>query len=182
MKFFRKRLNAWLITLLIIILSTSISAGSSLNELRKQAEDIFYIGEEKDGTGIQHDLDMVMSNCSNLTVVAGRYLDKEHELISAVNEGRTALSASKTPSEKYKEAQNLLHSVTELYTYMGDLELSEKDKNFRNSLYANINSHNIIISRNTYNQYAREFNNTLNQFPANIFGIITFITPLELYE
>ncbi len=182
MEFFKKRSNAWLITLIAIILASIIGSGSSLNKLRIEAEDVFYIGEDKDGTGIQHDLEMIMSDCANLTVVAGRYMDKEHSLIKPVRRNREALGAAKTPGKKYKEAQNLLHSITELYIYMGDLPLSEKDRNFRNSLYANINSHNIIISRSTYNQHAREFNNVLNRFPANILTAIAFVSPLELYE
>lgn len=182
MEFFKKRINAWLITLVVVILATIIGAGSSLNKLRLEAENIFYIGEDKDGTGIQHDLEMIMSDCANLTVVAKRYMDKEHDLITAVQKNREALGAANTPGKKYLEAQSLLHSITELYIYMGDLPLSEKDKNYRNSLYANINSHNIIISRSTYNQRAREFNNILNHFPANILSVAAFISPLELYE
>jgi len=182
MDFFKKRTNAWLITIIVVILATTIGAGSSLNKLKKQAESIFYIGEDMDGTGIQHDLEMIMSDCSNLTVVAGRYMDKEHNLINAVRKNKEALGAAKTPGKKYREAQNLLQSAVELYIYMGDLSLSEKDRNFRNNLYVNINSHNIIISRSTYNQHAREFNNILNRFPANILSTVAFVSPLELYE
>ena len=125
---------------------------------------------------------MIMSDCSNLTVVAGRYMNKDHELIKNVLNDRNALNDADTPGEKYDAAQKLLSSATELYTYLGDLALSVKDQDFRNSLYANINSHKIIISRNTYNQYAREFNSVLNTFPANILSKIAFISPVELYE
>ncbi|HOJ10190.1 MAG TPA: LemA family protein [Clostridiales bacterium] len=182
MEFLKKRTNAWLITLIIIILATVISSGSSLNKLRLEAENVFYIGEDMDGIGIQHDLEMIMSDCSNLTVVAGRYMDKEHELIKAVLKARDTLGAAKTPGKKYREAQNLLQSAVELYTYIGDLPLSQKDQDFRRSLYTNMKSHNIIISRSTYNQHAREFNNILSRFPANILSAVSFISPLELYE
>jgi len=109
-------------------------------------------------------------------------MDAEHSLISAVRKNRDTLAQAETPGQKYEAAQNLLQAVTELYTYMGSLPLSESDQKFRNSLYADINSHNIIISRSTYNQHAREFNNTLKRFPANILGTLTFVRPLELYE
>ena len=109
-------------------------------------------------------------------------MDKEHDLITDVRKNREALGAAKTPSKKHQEAQKLLNSVTVLYIYLGDLPLNEKDRKFRNSLYANINSHNIIISRSTYNQHAREFNNILSRFPANILSAVAFVSPLELYE
>jgi hypothetical protein len=182
MEFFRKRSIAWLITIIVIIASTIIGAGSSLNKLREEAISIFYLGEEKDGAGIQHDLEMIMSDSYNLTVVARRYMNEDDKLISAVRKNREALSLAKTPGEKYRQAQNLLSSVTELYVHLGDMQLSEKDSNFRNSLYANINSHNIIISRSTYNQHAREFNNILKSFPANILSFFAFVSELELYE
>lgn len=182
MEFLKKRSNAWLITLVAIMLASIIGAGSSLNKLRAGAEEVFYLGEDRDGAGIQHDLEMIMSDSANLTVVAGRYMDKNHSLINSIHENREALGAAKTPRKKYEKAQELLHSVTELYTYMGDLSLSEKDKNFRSSLYANINSHNIIISRSAYNQRVREFNDTLNKFPANILSSVVLLSPLELYE
>jgi len=182
MKFLKKRINAWIITILIIVLSTVISGGSSLNKIRQQTMDIFYLGEDMDGAGIQHDLNMIMSDSANLTVVAGRYLSKDHELIQKVLNDRDALNEAETPAEKYDATQKLLSSVTELYTYLGDLSLSEKDQNFRNNLYANINSHNIKISRNSYNKYAKEFNSLLNTFPANILSKLAFISPVEPYE
>ena len=178
----KKRGIAWLITIIAIIVSSIIGAGSSLNKLRQEAESIFYLGEEKDGAGIQHDLEMIMSDCYNLTVVASRYMNENDKLISAVRKNREALSLAKTPGEKYRQAQNLLSSATELYIHLGDIHLSEKDNSFRSSLYANINSHNIIISRSTYNQHAREFNNILKSFPANILSFVAFVSPLELYE
>ena len=182
MEFFKKRRNAWFVTLLIIILVTVVSAGSSLNKLRKQADNVFYNGEGMDGMGIQHDLDMIMSYCSNLTVVASRYMDKEHDLVKAVNNNKDALEAAETPDKKYQGAQNLFQSVTELYVYMGDLHLSEKDQDFHDSIYADIESRYIIISRSTYNQYAKEFNIIRNRFPANILSAITSVPALELYE
>jgi len=182
MRVLRKRATAWTITILIIILSTIISGGSSLNKLRQETIDIFYLGEKMNGVGIQHDLNMIMTNSVNLTVVAGRYLGQGHELIQKVLNARDALNKAETPGEKYDAAQELLSSVTELYTYLGNMELKEKDQNFRESLYAEINSHNIKISRSAYNQYSRKFNNLLNTFPANILSKVAFIRPVELYE
>jgi hypothetical protein len=182
MEFFKKKFNAWMITLITIILASVIGSGSSLNKFKNKTENIFYLGESKDGTGIQHDLEVIMSDSTNLTVVARRYIDKDHGLINAVSKSKETLNSAKTPGAKYREMQNLLISVTELYAYLGDLPLSEKDQNFRKSLYADINSRNIIISRNIYNQRAREFNRTLDYFPANILSNITFVSPLELFE
>lgn len=182
MEFFRKRNVAWSITIIVIIVSTIIGAGSSLNKLREETMSIFYLGEEKDGAGIQHDLELIMGDCYNLTVVATRYMNEDDKLISAVRKNREALSSAKTPGEKYLHAQNLLRSVTELYIHLGDMQLSEKDNNFRRNLYANISSYNIIISRSTYNQHAREFNSILKSYPANILSFFASVSELELYE
>ena len=41
--------------------------------------------------------------CANPTVVAGRYMDKEHSLINAVRRNREALGAAKTPGKNIKK-------------------------------------------------------------------------------
>ena len=67
-------------------------------------------------------------------------------------------------------------AVADLYREMGDLSLSDKDEDYRQNLYADFNSRNDTISHDPYNQYAQEYMDTLDGFPA---GLIAAIMPVK---
>lgn len=174
--------KAWAITLVMVLAATLIGSGTSLRKLRNEAESIFYQGEDQDGMGIQYDLDQLMEECYSLTVVAKRYLEDSDPMITAVLEARTALEKAKTPPRKHDAAEKLKEVSLALYEHLGNYPLNERDLKYRNGFYAEITSRFLIIDRSSYNQRAKEFNETISKFPANILRLITFVAPLELYE
>ncbi|GAB6087434.1 LemA family protein [Alkaliphilus crotonatoxidans] len=182
MEFFQRRKNAQILTTIIVIFTILIGFRSSMGKLRTQAESIFYLGEEQNGVGIQQDLEAIMAECYNLTVVAGRYLEKDDARIQAVMDKREALSQAKTPDTKYDAVQELIFSSEELYRALEPLPLSDRDQGYRNGFLAEINSRQLIIERSSYNEYAIAYNKKLKAFPANILKIVTSVAPLELYE
>ncbi len=182
MRWLKKRKNAWIITLIALIVSTLFSAHSSLSRLKADVEAIFYIGEDNDGMGIQYDLEQIMTNSYNLTIVAGRYLKKTDSKLTAVLENKEILSAVKTPGKKFQAAEALITSTEELYTYLESFPLNLRDKEYRDEILTNIHSHLLIIERSGYNRKVDEFNAIIKNIPANLISSATLIRPLERYE
>lgn len=182
MKYLQNRKIAMGITCIMIFCSILFGAFHSLTRLRNQALDVFYQGENTSGKGIQADLEYMADACHNLTVVAGRYLDKKNERVKEVKNNRDLFLEANTPGDKYKAMESLLNASKLLYEELGIKKLSERDQKYRNDFAVNIKSRQLIISHSNYNERAVAFNNCLKQFPANILSKVTFVKSLELYQ
>lgn len=182
MTYIKKRNIAIWITVGIVCFSILFGTRSSLTELRQDALEIFYQGEKRDGKGIDSDLEYMSDQCYNLTVVAGRYLDPADKNITKVLDYREKLSEADAPGSKFREKESLLQAAMNLYDVLGGVELSEKDRYYRESFPVNIESRQRIISHSSYNRKAQQFNLCMEEFPAKILGRIVFVKPLELYE
>ncbi len=182
MKYVRNKKIAIRITCFIILLSILFGAHSSLTKLRREALDVFYYGEEANGKGIESDLEYIADQCHNLTVVAGRYMDKEDERIAEVLEKQDLLESALTPADKFQRNEELIEAAMSLYEELSDIELQERDQYYRDSSAVNIKSRQLIIAHSTYNEGAIIFNKCLKQFPANILSKIVFVKSLELFE
>lgn len=143
---------------------------------------LFYQGERMDGKGIQSDLDYIMDQCYNLTVVAGRYMDKGDERIENVLEHINLMEKAETPGDKFEAKEQLLKASMKLYEELNFMNLDERDQFYRDSFSVDVKSRQLIISHNSYNNKAVIFNKCLKRFPANVLSTITFVKPLELYE
>lgn len=170
--------------LMIVMIIAGIWIGSwrSLSGIVRQAEAVFTEGENGDGYSIRADLEDSSGIAYNLTLVAGRYLDKTDPLLLAVEDARSALQEAKGPSEAYRANRQLSESVTALYERMKTVELSEKDQKYPQNLYIDYMAKQDIISRNDYNRIAEECNRTLSAFPANILRRLTFVQPVEYFR
>jgi hypothetical protein len=182
MKHLKNRKTAISVTSFLILLSILFGAHSSLTGIRDRALDIFYTGEKADGKGIQSDLEYISDQCYNLTVVAGRYMDKGDARIEDILKKRDRLDSAATPGDKYRAKEELIEAAMSLYEDMGTMELEERDRYYRDGFAADVESRQLIISHSSYNENAIAFNKCLKRFPANILSKITFVKPLELYE
>ncbi len=182
MKYLKNRKIAIRITVFIVLLSILIGSHFSLIKLRDETLLIFYSGEEKNGKGIQQDLEYITDQCFNLTVVAGRYMDKEDKRIREVVRKRDLVNSAATPGDKYEAKEELLVSAMNLYEALGSMNLEERDQYYRDSFVVNVESRQLIISHSSYNECAMDYNKCLKRFPANVLRRITFVKPLELFE
>ncbi len=182
MKYFKNRKTAIGITCIIVFISILLGARISLIKLSDEALRVFNEGERQNGKGIPYDLDYISEQCYNLTVVAGRYIKPEDVKITEVLSGRDKLVAADTPGDKFEAKEKLLEAAMNLYEILGTMKLDERDQYYRDSFAVDIESRQLIISHNSYNEEALAFNKTLKQFPANILSKLTFVNKLELYE
>ena len=182
MKLLKNVKTAVIVTAALIILSSLYGSHHSLTVLRNEAKEVFYNGEKSDGKGINSDLEYISDECYNLTVVAGRYIDKKDERITDILSSKDLLEKYSSPGTKYKAKEQLVAAAMVLYQDLKAMELSERDRYYTESFLVNVNSRELILSHNSYNGKAREFNRILEDFPANLFGKLTMVKPLELYE
>lgn len=182
MKYLKDKKTAVIVTSIVVLFSILYGSHNSLIKLKNQVTEVFFNGENGDGKGIDSDLEYISDECYNLTVVAGRYMDKKDERIQDILNNRDILNEADTPGEKFKAKDKLIESAENLYNDLVTMDLNEKDQYYRDSFPVNVESRELIISHNSYNDKARAFNQTLKKFPANILGTVTFVKPQELYE
>jgi hypothetical protein len=182
MKYLKDRKIAIRITSFLIAFSILLGANLSLSKIREEALLIFYQGERMDGKGIQSDLEYIMDQCYNLTVVAGRYMDKDDERIENVLEHIDLMEKAETPGYKFEAKEQLLEVSMKLYEELNLMNLDERDQYYRDSFSVDVKSRQLIISHSSYNKSASIYNKCLKRFPANVLSAITFVKPLELYE
>ena len=176
----QKRETAWAITVFFIIVSFLGGGARSLNREKSAAAEIFFGGSAGDGFGIQRELDHRINFSHNFITIANRYI-QGNEAVKQVENAREALINSSDISDKSKNNLLLTEAVYILYNRLGDEELSEADARYRESLYADIRARNSIISNDSYNANAREFNRTLNVFPASIIRTLGIVKELPLF-
>ena len=182
MERWKNQSTAILIMILMILGSAFLGSRSSLMELRTKAEQVFLLGSEGDGIGIQNDLEERSAAAYNMTVIARNYLSEGDAVIQAVLEAREELAAAEGPGEKYEADQELETAVKDLKAKLEGLELTEKDAPYPQRLYTDFLSRGETISHDPYNSLAADFNEALKEFPANILSRLTGVKELELFS
>ncbi len=172
---------AVLLMILMIVLGTAFGSHRSLMKLYNSAQNIFYIGENKDGLSIQHDLEDRVEYSGYLVKVAEKYMSSDNKLIADVKSSKDALKNADTIKEKSNANYQLYSAVRALYDELGNYKLTEKDVQYRREYYASFSSFGDTISGSSYNNAAREYNRVLNSFPANILGRLTAIRELDIF-
>jgi hypothetical protein len=173
---------AALITVILIILSVFFGANRSLSALSAKAEKVFYDGEFGDGLSIQNDLNERINLSYNLVTVAKKYMDSDSSEIQAVLNARNNLFEAETTSQKSWANLSLTEAVTDLYNKMGQLDLSDTDEKYRNSIFESMKSRNDTISHDKYNQFADDFNKQISVYPAKFLAQITGVKELERFN
>ena len=183
MSFLKKRSVAIVILAIVVVVSVLFGSHRSLAALRQDAQDVFTQGEKGDGLSIEHDLESRVQLSSNLVTVARRYLDADASSVTGAEQAAAALSAARTPGEKYRANAGLDSAFGTLYAQLGEKSLSEQDARYRTRIQTDFQSRNATISHDAYNRVAQNFNEgVLGSFPAGLLGAATGIQPLELYR
>ena len=164
---------------LIAVIIAAVLGGShrSLAAKRADVAELLVTGTGQDGS-ILEDRRTQLEICANTAAVAERYLDAS--LVSDLRQAAQSALASDT-LEGYDTARALAEQV------LNELEqtdgLTEQDANYVTAFRSQLESYDMVIARNGYNDAARTFNEAvLGVFPANLLGGLTGIRPLEVYE
>lgn len=173
---------ALILCVAMVALACVAGTGVSLRQLREQSELTFTLGAAGDGRGIQYDLGELAAQCYNITVIASRYLPATDANIAGVLEKREALLAADSPKEKHRANQEMLAAANVLRHTLDVLDLDTQDKTLLEQCAVNISTTQSLIENSGYNAAATYYNRSLGSFPANLFGSLTGVKPLELYE
>ncbi len=184
MQLLQKRGVALVVCALMIVAACLLGTMSSLARLRAQSEELFSLGPDGDGRGIQYDLNEMSTQCHNITVIAGRYLDENDPAVAAVRGGRDTLARAASPRGKRAAAEELRAAATLLRSRLEGLELDRQDKTLLTACAEQINSAQRLIDINMgdYNAGAAYYNRVLRGFPVGLLAPLTGAEPLELYE
>jgi len=178
---YRKNIGI-LVMVLLMLFSALTGTHRGLSKLQGKAEAVFQLGEAGDGIGIQSDLNERLDLAYNLVTIGRKYLSAEDPMLTKVLGTREQLEQAQSPKAKYEANAALSLAVTDLYKELKGRSLSAVDAPYPDKLYAEFNSRNDTISHDPYNQYASEFNEKLEAFPASVLSKLVFIGPLELYQ
>ncbi|MDL2206282.1 LemA family protein [Eubacteriales bacterium OttesenSCG-928-N13] len=182
MRFSENRLIAWIVLAVVVLLSISLYGGGAMKEMRFSVQQIFTDGAQKDGLSINRDLDARADKAAILVSIAGKYLPSDSAALADVKEAADLLTNSAELSDRNDANTKLTRAVETLYTELEQQNLSETDKTNINAAYREIKSRADTISRDTYNAVAREFNQSISRFPANIISGFTGVDELPLFE
>lgn len=177
----QNRSVAVLITACVIVLSSLLGTGTTLSDLRREANRYYNDGYFDEVRGIRYDLSQITNESYNLVTVAERYLGKNDASIGAVQRSIEELSISDKPPGKHAAAEELHSALTALDTALRTEELSDEDKGLQDKLIANIEGSYRRIAQSAYNDEASRFNGILQQYPARLLAGVLGIEPLELY-
>ena len=167
---------------LAILLAIPLGFLRTMYRFYNDLEQEFYQGAYQDGLSIQSDLEERMLLAQNLVTVARRYLDAEDPSIDQTLQARLDLENAQTPSEKYQANNRLTDATAILYETLGNAPLSEKDQDYRRSLYADLLSRNDTISHDPYNRLALEYNQKLDGFPAALLAQLLGVPKAEFFQ
>jgi len=165
-----------------VAVSVPLGFTNTMNRMYDKVRIEFQEGAEKDGLSIEVDLAARASSAHNLATVAKRYMDEDSGLIKAVTQASDALSTAEGPAAKYAANEELGAAFTRLYEELGGMELSEKDEQYRQSLYAEMKSRNVTMGNDPYNQLAEDYNSKLERFPANLLSKVFSVKKAELFQ
>lgn len=183
MQMLRNQGAAVLITLAIVAFSVLFGSNFSLNRLREQAENVYSFGEDGSGQGIESDISDIAQSGENQITVAQRYLDENDALIAAVRSGVDGYSDAYGPDAQFDAEQAMLQAIRALDTRLrAETAVSADDKVHLDRIIADVEAAHTMIGRSTYNEYARQFNEELSSFPANVLGAVAGTKPLEYFE
>lgn len=188
MKLLQNKTTAILIMIVMILAGTLIGSHNSLAKLSSKAENVFYSGINNDGLCIQSDLDKRSELARNLVTVASSYLPQDSAALTAVSSARDQLKNASSIKDKSDANKALDEAVFNLYSILEKDGITEKDElvnNFSKNptrIYTDFRSFGDTIKHDKYNDYAKEFNEVITGFPANILSRLTLIKPLELFK
>lgn len=182
MRFSENRLIAWIALALVVVLSISLSGGKAMKDMRYEAERMFYDGAENDGLSIDNDLKMRANSVALLLSIAKSYLPENSQSLQEADAAYAELSAAREIPARHAANERVTRAVENLYTSLEKQSLSEHDKLSAYGAYKEIQNRGYTININTYNVKAREFNNSISKFPANIISQFTGVDALVLFE
>ncbi len=195
MRLSENRTIAWIVFALAVIFALSLS-GNALEknalEMRDDVLKVFFTGVSGDGLCIDSDLKERAKDAYTIIGIAGRYQAIDAPLLDQASSAQKALNEANGLSQiqikaRYDANRALDQAIEDLYTALGNQQLSDVDRKDARSKYDNFKSHGNTIDRDPYNELATQYNKDVQKmysgFPAGLIGGIKGGAPaLELFQ
>ncbi len=191
MEFFKKRRNAILIAVVVIVLATVFGVHRSLSSAIRKVEDGFADGVFSETLGyqlpsIESQLRVQSNAGTNMLTIGAKYGAVSAET-QALREARLSLQelleGDAGPSLLYDADQRFVEAAEALYRALSALDdLTAADRADLETDYGNITGAARVIANSEYNDSVRAFQrDVLGVFPTNLLRHIAFVDGPELF-
>ena len=170
------RVSAVIAMVVLILAAIPVGACISLSRERNNVTAEYYGSD--DVYGVLDQVSMMVSEASNLVTIAEKYSETDLTLVDAV---RTAQKKAERPADKYAALNDLTTAVQALYRQIKNIDMSEEDATYRESLRSNYYSDLDYLMCDDYNDKAAAFNDALHNSPAYALAKLVGIGDVELF-
>ena len=174
MNLLKNPIIAVLLTILIVLSSTVISASVKLNNKCEAVIDDFYEGKMKQGivyTSIYADVCSMYELAADVALVAENYGVKTTELVGYIAELKDELSyKNEDISEIYNDYTGLYSSLRAVEIELSGIMMSQSHVEFMTAASAQIAQLKQSIDSSDYNDNVRTFYKRLDRFPVSFFA------------
>ena len=177
----KKRNVAVGVTVVIMILSTILGSGRSMDAAAYKVERYFIEGYG--GYSIQRDLDTRTGLAKNLLVIAERNLYSGDETILELQDAIAHMETADTVKEKAAANQQLTAATEHMLLILEEQPLYKGDHKYCRQIRTDLASCNQTISHDPYNEMATEYNEkVLGSFPASVLKLVNGAEELETFN
>jgi len=173
--FYNKTIAAFALVAMVLF-SVFVLGGSGLRQEREKALDVFY-GDNEYGVDISLECENIISNCKNLLVIAGKYLEKDDEAV----EGLSIHTSYPVSVDRFERANGLSGSSGFAQKYANDvmvklltMDITEKDREYLIKIEADIDTavrKSLLSGYNIcHESYAVTISNPYTGFIAKVTG------------
>ena len=182
MKFLKSRAVALCLLAVVVCTSTISNAREGLEELARDTKNAFYYSD----TGYKSTYERLQDRsdaASNLVTLGNTYHLTETEALKfAQEELGELIDWYSSDAEDYYQANNdLTEPFNTLYDALMQQPLTDREKQMAESYRTTFEGAQRQINADDYNEKVREFNQTVDRFPANVFLKMTYIDEPEYF-
>lgn len=179
----RKQIFSFFILILLIVLALPIGLYTSLNSIRKDAEEKYY--SDQTGYTISQGVQAREDAARNLIKIAEKYQDQYTQLQDSVSELEQAIAllGNSSVTEKHAEANLGLSTPAQSLTDMLlSLDIADEDVKYANNQLTELTAAQQQINKSNYNTEAAAFNQKLEEYPAKLLKDLGIIKALPDYR
>ena len=180
MEIIRNKAFASCISLVLIAISIFGVGGNDIISEKNAAMDYFYTGEEH-GISMNEIINNIMAQAHNSLVIARRYLGSDHELVQNIELNMRAVEEWPTHNLLSGHVASVLVWMRMLENQALEQGISQEGLGHISYTMATAVSNHLMIQSRQFHDRVDEFNELLNQFPANIIASVRGIEPLQPY-
>lgn len=178
LKLLKNRGIAVIVTIVMIAVAFPLGGYLSLYFLQGDATSALVQGRSSVSVCLKN----LADQSAKLATVGRKALDPKNPTLSAVQTALDHWQRAETPQEMYAAYQELTDTTMELYFILGKQTLTDKDERTRAKWLTILEKEEYILSQNSYNKKAHQFNERIAKLPVRVLATTAGIAPLELFS